>query len=140
LCMVPINNVALGTLPPQRIQNASGLYNLTRNLGGAVGLAVINTMLTQRLDEHYARLSEHVNYGNPAALDWLESVGANFDAYGIDGSSAALAKLSGIVTQQATVMSFIDVFMGLTGLFASLILLVMMISKPKAAPPPGAGH
>jgi MFS transporter, DHA2 family, multidrug resistance protein len=140
LCMVPINNVALGTLPPQRIQNASGLYNLTRNLGGAVGLAVINTMLTQRSDEHYARLSEHVNYGNPAALSWLESVGANFDAYGIDGSSAALAKLSGIVTQQATVMSFIDVFMGLTGLFASLILLVMMISKPKAAPPPGAGH
>jgi MFS transporter, DHA2 family, multidrug resistance protein len=140
LCMVPINNVALGTLPPQRIQNASGLYNLTRNLGGAVGLAVINTMLTQRSDEHYARLSEHVNYGNPAALQWLEDVGTNFNAYGIDGSSAALAKLSGIVTQQATVMSFIDVFMGLTGLFASLILLVMMISKPKAAPPPGAGH
>jgi DHA2 family multidrug resistance protein len=140
LCMVPINNIALGTLPPQRIQNASGLFNLTRNLGGAVGLAIINTMLTQRTDEHYARLSEHVNYGNPAALNWLDSVGANFNAYGMDGASAALAKLSGIVTQQATIMSFIDVFMGLTFLFASLILLVMLISKPKAAPPAGAGH
>lgn len=140
LCMVPINNIALGTLPPQRIQNASGLFNLTRNLGGAVGLAIINTMLTQRADEHYARLSEHVNYGNRAALDWLDNVGANFNAYGMDGSSAALAKLSGMISQQATVMSFIDVFMGLTFLFSSLILLVMMIAKPKTAPPPGAGH
>ncbi len=68
LCKVPINNVALGTLPPQRIQNASGLYNLTRNLGGAVGLAIINTMLTQRSDAHYARLSEHVTTANPRRL------------------------------------------------------------------------
>jgi len=140
LCMVPINNVALGTLPPNRIQNASGLYNLTRNLGGAVGLAIINTMLTQRADEHYARLSEHVNYGNPAAMDWLNSVGANFNTYGMDGATAALSRLSGMVTQQATIMSFIDVFTGLTFLFASLILLVVMIAKPKAAPPSGSGH
>ena len=49
ICMVPINNIALGTLPPDRIKNASGLYNLTRNLGGAVGLAVINTLLNNRL-------------------------------------------------------------------------------------------
>ncbi|MCO5731806.1 DHA2 family efflux MFS transporter permease subunit [Rhizobium sp. SSA_523] len=140
LCMVPINNVALGTLPPQRIQNASGLYNLTRNLGGAVGLAIINTMLTQRTDEHYARLSEHVNYGNPAALDWMDSVGANYSSYGMDGASVALSKLAGMVHQQATIMSFIDVFMGLTILFGSLILLVSLISKPQAAPPAGGGH
>ena len=37
--MIPINNVALGTLPPEQVKNASGLFNLTRNLGGAVGLA-----------------------------------------------------------------------------------------------------
>ena len=49
ICMVPINNIALGTLPPERLKNASGLYNLTRNLGGAVGLALINTLLNDRL-------------------------------------------------------------------------------------------
>ncbi len=48
LCMIPINNIALGTLPPARMKNASGLYNLTRNLGGAVGLALINTALNDR--------------------------------------------------------------------------------------------
>ena len=141
MCMVPINNIALGTLHPSRIQGASGLFNLTRNLGGAVGLAIINTMLTQRSDAHYQRLAEHVNYANPAALDWLESVGANFNSYGLDGSSAALQKISGIITQQSWLLSFMDVFLLLTGLFASLIFFVFLIAKPAApASAGGGGH
>ena len=43
-CFLPINSLALGTLPPEEVKNASGLYNLTRNLGGAIGLAVANTL------------------------------------------------------------------------------------------------
>jgi MFS transporter, DHA2 family, multidrug resistance protein len=140
ICMVPINNLALGTLPPERMKNASGLFNLTRNLGGAVGLAIINTMLTQRQDDHYARLSEQLSWGNRAALDWLSSVGANYDSYGLDGTAVAIKKLSGVATQQATLLSFMDVFMGLTVLFTSLIFMVLLLKKPKAAPPPGAGH
>src|SRR5712675_3755785 len=54
--MVPTNNIALGTLAPERVKNASGLFNLTRNLGGAVGLAVINQVLNQRTDLHITRL------------------------------------------------------------------------------------
>ena len=141
ICMVPINNVALGTLPPARIRNASGLFNLTRNLGGAVGLAIINTLLTQRTDEHYARLSERINFSNPAALDWLNSVGANYDSYGLDGGSVAVQRLSGVVTQQSWMMSFIDVFMLLTVLFASLIVMVALIAKPSGqAGGGGGGH
>ena len=140
LCMVPINNIALGTLPPDRMKNASGLFNLTRNLGGAVGLAVINTMLTQRSDEHYARLSEHADWGNRAALDWLASVGANYDSYGFDGTAVAIKKLSGVITQQSTLLSFIDVFMGLTALFFSLVFLTLLIKKPSAPAPAGSGH
>jgi DHA2 family multidrug resistance protein len=140
LCMVPINNIALGTLPPARIGNASGLFNLTRNLGGAVGLAIINTMLTQRSDEHYARLSEHLSYTNPEAIDWLGSVEANYDSFGLDGAAVALQKLSGLVTQQSWLLSFIDVFTALTALFASLILLVMLIAKPSGQAGGGAGH
>ncbi|MGR6433103.1 DHA2 family efflux MFS transporter permease subunit [Rhizobium sp. PAMB 3182] len=140
LCMVPINNIALGTLPPQRIANASGLFNLTRNLGGAVGLALINTTLTQRTDVHYAYLSERINAGNQAAQNWLSSVGANYSSYGLDGANIALEKLSGIVRQQAWLLSFMDVFIGLSMLFFSLIFLAMILRKPKAAAPAGAGH
>src|SRR5229473_2790670 len=46
LAMIPTNNIALGTLAPERVKNASGLFNLTRNLGGAVGLPIINQVLT----------------------------------------------------------------------------------------------
>jgi len=50
MAMIPINNLSLGTLPPAQLKNASGLFNLMRNLGGAVGLALINTVLNERWD------------------------------------------------------------------------------------------
>src|SRR5258708_8750749 len=59
--MVPTNTIALGTLAPERVKNASRLYNLTRNLGGALGLAVINQVLNARTDLHIVRLQERVN-------------------------------------------------------------------------------
>src|ERR1700709_1646131 len=71
LAMVPTNNIALGTLPPERLKNASGLVNLTRNLGGAVGLAVINQVLNERTDLHISRLQERVHWGNAAATETL---------------------------------------------------------------------
>ena len=60
--MLPVSMLALGTLPPERIKNASGLFNLMRNFGGAVGLAVINTLLNERWDLHIQRLHEAVNW------------------------------------------------------------------------------
>jgi DHA2 family multidrug resistance protein len=142
MCMVPINNVALGTLSPERVRGASGLFNLTRNLGGAVGLAAINTILTQREQEHYARLQEHVQWGNPEAMDQLNNMIAKFNSHGLDGATIAIQKLSGIVTQQATILSFIDVFLILTGLFGALVFCAFLIKKPQAAPTGsgGGGH
>lgn len=140
LCMVPINNIALGTLPPARIRNASGFFNLTRNLGGAVGLAIINTILTQRQDFHYARLAEHVQWGNPEAVERLKNMTSNFDAYGLDGATAALKQLAAMVQQQATILSFSDIFRLLTVLFLAMIFGVLMISKPGGTGAGGGGH
>ena len=139
LCMVPINNVALGTLPPAKIRGASGLFNLTRNLGGAVGLAAINTLLTQREQEHYARLSENVQWGNPEAMDKLNAITSNYQIYGLDGTAIAIKKLAGMVSQQATIMSFIDIFLILTALFTSLIFFAMLIKKPQSGAGGGGG-
>src|SRR6201987_3246615 len=69
--MVPTNTIALGTLEADRVKNASGLFNLTRNLGGAVGLAIINQVLNDRTDLHIARLQERATLGNATATETL---------------------------------------------------------------------
>ena len=69
-CMIPINLLALGTLPPDRIKNASGLFNLTRNLGGAFGLAAINTLLQSRTDLHVGAARPSTS---PGARRWPRS-------------------------------------------------------------------
>ncbi|SCX88188.1 DHA2 family efflux MFS transporter permease subunit [Microvirga guangxiensis] len=140
ICMVPINNIALGTLPPERIKNASGLYNLTRNLGGAVGLALINTILNNRLDLHLQRLRENVNWGRSTAVETLNAMTMKFQSLGTDASAAAIKTMSNMVRREAMVMSFADVFLLLTVLFLCLILALPFIKKPRAAPAGAGGH
>ncbi|MGO4388498.1 DHA2 family efflux MFS transporter permease subunit [Microvirga sp. 2YAF29] len=139
ICMVPINNIALGTLPPERIKNASGLYNLTRNLGGAVGLALINTIVNNRMDLHLQRLREHVTWGSSTAVETLNAMTMNFQSLGSDASQAALRTLSNMVRREALVMSYADVFLLLTVLFVGLIFALPFIKKPRAAPAGGGG-
>jgi DHA2 family multidrug resistance protein len=130
LCMVPINNLSLGTLPPDQLKNASGLYNLTRNLGGAVGLAVINTVLNNRIDLHLARLHESVSWGRAVAEDTLAGLTQQLSAQIMDGDLAAIKQLSLIVRRQASVLAFADVFIVLTALFAGMALMAVFMSKP----------
>ena len=130
LCMVPINNLSLGTLPPDQLKNASGLYNLTRNLGGAVGLAVINTVLNNRMDLHLQRLHESVAWGRAVAEDTLAGLTQQLSAQIPDGDLAALKQLSLIVRRQASVLAFADVFIVLTVMFAGMALLAVFMKKP----------
>ncbi len=140
LCMVPINNLALGTMSPQRIKNASGLFNVTRNLGGAVGLAMINTMLNKRMDLHLVRLHEVVRWGNAQAESTLATFTQAFASRGSDASLAATSKLAQIVRREASVMALSDVFFALTLLFMALIVIVPLMRRPVMAPPPDAAH
>src|SRR6478735_1250506 len=139
LCMVPINNLALGTLPPAQLKNASGLYNLTRNLGGAVGLAVINTLLNTRTDLHIMRLHEMVVSGRQVAEEALANTIQRFGDYGDAAEKMALALINQRVHKQALIMAFGDVFLGLTLIFASLVVLSVFLRKPPKAAAAGAG-
>jgi DHA2 family multidrug resistance protein len=127
--MVPTNNIALGTLPPDRVKNASGLFNLTRNLGGAVGLAIINEVLNDRTDLHISRLHDRVNWGNATATETLNMLTQRMQGLG-DASLMALKQLSQIVHRQAVVMGYADAFFLLTLFYFGLSLLVMLLKKP----------
>jgi MFS transporter, DHA2 family, multidrug resistance protein len=136
--MVPTNNIALGTLPAERVKNASGLFNLTRNLGGAVGLALINQVLNERTDLHISRLQERVTWGNTTATETLNMFTQRLQGAG-DAALMAMKQLSQIVHRQAVVMGYGDAFFILTLFYFSLALLVMLLKKP-AAIPAGPAH
>jgi DHA2 family multidrug resistance protein len=63
-CLLPTTSLALGALPPAEVANASGLFNLMRNLGGAIALAVIDTLIQQRVPIHIAALVEQLEAGD----------------------------------------------------------------------------
>ena len=136
LVMVPANNIALGTLPPELMKNASGLFNLNRNLGGAVGLAVINTVLNMRTDLHIARLHEAVTWGNVTAVETLNKLAEKFQGTG-DAQLKAIKQLTQIVHRQAVVMSFADVFLMLTIGYLCLACLVLFVNKVDIMQQPG---
>src|SRR6516162_763201 len=129
--MVPTNNIALGTLPPDRVKNASGLFNLMRNLGGALGLAIINQVLNDRTDLHITRLQERVTWGNTTAVELLNMLTQRAQGLG-DATLMALKQLSQIVHRQAVVMSYGDTFFMLTVFYCALSLLVVFVNKPTA--------
>jgi MFS transporter, DHA2 family, multidrug resistance protein len=139
MAIIPINNISLGTLPPERVKNASGLYNLMRNLGGAVGLAGLTTILNDRTDLHLARLHESITWSRQPALETLNNLAQRFSSYGSDAQAMALKQLNAIVHRQGVVMAFADVFLLLTLLFAALALLALVMKRPPEAPAPG-GH
>ena len=139
-CMVPITNLSLGTLPAETVKNASGLFNVTRNLGGAVGLAVINTLLNNRTDLHLLRLRESVTWGRDQAEQAVATLSAAFSHLGSGAEAAALRRLAALVRQQATVMAFGDVFLAMTLLFALLVLATPLMRRPAAGAAGGGGH
>ncbi|MFL6803660.1 MAG: MFS transporter, partial [Xanthobacteraceae bacterium] len=140
IAFIPINNISLGTLPPERVKNASGLYNLTRNLGGAVGLAGLTTILNDRTDLHIARLHEAVTWSRPAALEALNSLTTRLQSYGSDAQAMALKQLTLLTHQQGVVMAFADVFFLLTLLFVGLGVLAVIMNKPSQPALAAGGH
>jgi len=137
--MIPTNNIALGTLAPERVKNASGLFNLMRNLGGALGLAVINQMLNERTDLHISRLQDRVTWGNTTAVETLNMLTQRAQGMG-DAALMALKQLSQIVHRQAAVMSYGDVFFMLALFYLGLSLLVVFLKKPASTAAGGDAH
>ncbi|TNE35281.1 MAG: DHA2 family efflux MFS transporter permease subunit [Alphaproteobacteria bacterium] len=140
-CMLPITNLALGTLPPDKIKNASGLFNLTRNLGGAIGLAGINTLLDDRMDLHFAHLAEHINPANPAFQHSLATLAGRYGSMGIsDPDGAALTTITNMVTRESSMIAFNDLHLAMAGVFLLAFLLLPLVKPAISSVEAGEGH
>ncbi len=140
MCFIPINNLTLGTMAPERMKNASGLFNLTRNLGGAVGLALINTVLDNRMDLHLARTHEVVAWGRTQAEETLSALTQAFASRGSDAELAATAQLAAIVRREALVMALSDVFLVVTLAFVLMLAFIPIMRRPKPQGGPTEAH
>ena len=119
LCVPPVVTLALGGLPPARLKLASGLFNLMRNLGGAIGIAACATVLNDRTNLHFLRLAEHTNAPDVGGLG--------------DAAPFALRQLWQLTYREALTMTFSDAF-----LIVMVCFLLAMVAVPwlkKIAPP-----
>jgi len=130
--MIPVQNMALGTLPLDRVKNASGLFNLMRNLGGAIGLAGIVTILNDRTDLHLARLHERLTWAHPPALERLDQMTQRLQDRS-DAADMALKQLMQLAHQQGVVMAFADVLLLLTAIFVALAGLALLLRNTGTA-------
>jgi DHA2 family multidrug resistance protein len=135
--VAPVITLSLGSLPPDRLKLASGLFNLMRNLGGAIGIAVSGTILNDRTNLHFLRLAEHLTSANPALTEWLRKVGgAQAMAHSGDllhGNAVALKLLWTLSLREALTQAFADAFLAVMLCFAVATLLIPLMRK--VAPP-----
>jgi len=142
---LPLQLAALAPVPKKDVSAATGLFNLTRQLGGSVGVALLTTLLDKRTAFHSAVLSEKLVSSDPSVLARAQMLTQAMLAKGFDtlsAKAAAMKMLSGIVRQQAACMSFGDTFWATLALILGGLPLVFLLGKPdkSAAPIDVGGH
>jgi DHA2 family multidrug resistance protein len=134
LIFVPLTTISMGRVPRESMGNATSLFNLMRNIGGAVGIAVI-AMLNTRYQQKYINiLGSHVAQGDPATGQWLGSLRSMFLGTGSGPGLAeqrAYGAMFGLVEQQAAMRAFVDIFKLVTGMFLLMIPLLLLMRKRK---------
>jgi MFS transporter, DHA2 family, multidrug resistance protein len=140
---VPINTAAYIGLPKGKSNNASALVNLMRNLGGSVGVSVAATMLARRSQFHQSRLIGNVSLDNPAyqsAIHNITSTLVHAGSAAVAASQMAIAMIYNSVQNQASIMSYLDVFQVLAYGAWGMIPLVFLMKSTKAGEKVQAGH
>jgi DHA2 family multidrug resistance protein len=138
---LPLNALALATVPREKMGNATAALNVVRNIGGSVGVALVSTLLARRSQEHHATLVSHVNVWDPETVGRLSAWADRFMTQGADTHTAqrrALAALSNEVNRQAQVLAFADDFWLLFVLFASGMLMLPLLRRVVMDPAPAA--
>jgi DHA2 family multidrug resistance protein len=129
--VAPVVTLTLGSLAPERLRFASGLFNLMRNLGGAIGIAVCGTLLNSRTNLHFERLASHLNTANAALAPLLRQ----------PAHTTALERLWSLTMREAQTQAYADAFLAISVAFVIATLMVPVMRKVVApAAPPADAH
>jgi MFS transporter, DHA2 family, multidrug resistance protein len=136
---IPLMTLAMSRITPEKMGNATSIFNLMRNIGGSVGIAVMTTFLSRRSQFHQNHLIADVTPGNLQTLRMLQGLQSRFHAQGFsaaDASRKALAAMYALVQQHAAMLAFVEAFwiMGVVFLLMIPFLPVLQYVKHKPAP------
>ena len=132
-CYLPANMIALGSIPTDKMKNASGLYGLTRDLGGAIALATVGTIMNWRLDFHWNRLIEDINPARPVVQQFLERTSERLSLQIPGDPTHAAAKLLGnLVYREALVLSYNDTLLLIGGFFVIGVMMMPLVRRARS--------
>jgi DHA2 family multidrug resistance protein len=137
--VAPSVNLGLGSLPPERLKYASGLFNMMRNLGGAVGIAVCGAILNDRTNFHFLAIASNLTPANGAMVRLMDNMTLRYGA--IPGSPqaghvAALKQLWQLAYREASTIAYADAFRAIMVAFVVATILVPLMRNvvvPKTA-------
>ncbi|MBJ7403881.1 MAG: multidrug efflux MFS transporter [Bradyrhizobium sp.] len=143
LVMAPLSAVATAGIEAENAGSASGLFNMMRNLGGAVGIALLQTVLTKREQYHSNVLMQSVSVFEQATRTRLEQLTQYFVNHGVldhaDAVHRAYVAIGRIVQKQAYILAFSDTFY-LLGLALIVALVAVLFLKKPGQTSAGAAH
>jgi DHA2 family multidrug resistance protein len=140
---VPINTIAYAFLPRNKNNDASGLVNLSRNVGGSVGIAFATTLVARRSQVHQSYLSAHTTLLDPAYVHTLDGMKHTLVAQGmslIDAAQHAPAMMYQILQQQASMLAYVDVFRVMAIVFLAVVPIALLLKKTRPGEAPIAAH
>jgi DHA2 family multidrug resistance protein len=126
---VPLTTMAMGRLQKQEIGNAAGIYNLVRNIGGSIGIAIATALLVRRGQVHQNYLASHLTPDSPILGQTAAGIAAHLSQSGTDPANAhhaALGVVNQLLQQQASLMSYVDNFR-LLGYLSLLCIPVVLL-------------
>ena len=143
LMLAPLSAISLGSVAPQDAAAASGISNMMRNLGGAIGTAVLATIVTKREQFHSNIIGQAVDLGREEVRARIAQTTDYFTAHGMTDPAAAhqqaVLALGNAVKRQALVMGFSDTFAVIGVVLVLAGIAILMTGKPKGAAA-GGGH
>ncbi|WP_175909642.1 MDR family MFS transporter [Burkholderia metallica] len=143
LAMMPLNQASMAAVAREDSGDAAGLYNMARNLGGSIGLAIIGTVIDRRTTFHTAALRESVTANSPIGQDRLSAYAANWFAHTGDlahSNMRALGQLAQQIQIQAVVMTYSETFYLLGLALLACVPLALLLRTPRGPQPMSSGH
>jgi len=133
--IVPITGLAVATLAAKDAGSGSAIFNIFRNIGGSVGIAILSTLVTRREQFHDLRIGELVTVYSPATQARLAELQGNFVNKGFDTTMAlkqAYAVIKSLVSREAFVMAFNDAFLVITIALVFCAAAIWFCKKPSS--------